>query len=269
MKQGGFTLIELLVVVAIIVLLVAALVPCIQSSRYQAKALLCASNIRQMVLGLTLYESECQSFPYALNTTPLLPPPGGYPGNHTCDRMGWWWFNYIADYSFKENGKKLVFWCPSRKVANQRLETYVVHGNYGVNQSICKSSCGRKSHAEFIGTPLHSSDISHPSQTLLMIDSGYAMISWWHATDKPPIPLGATIEDTAYIPGLRINRERDLWPGQEEDAIDGRHPNKTINVGFVDGHISRVKADYLFVEKTDAGYNNRHPLWVPEWNHYP
>jgi prepilin-type processing-associated H-X9-DG protein len=90
------------------------------------------------------------------------------------------------------------------------------------------------------------------------------MINWWHATDAPPVFLDSTIEDTAYIPGLWINKDRVLWSGQEHDAINGRHPNKTVNVGYVDGHISRTKADDLFVEKTDDSYKNRSPLWAPK-----
>jgi prepilin-type processing-associated H-X9-DG protein len=126
-------------------------------------------------------------------------------------------------------------------------------------------SHGRESYTEFIGVPLRSTDISHPGQTLLVFDSGYSMINWWHAADIPPVPLGnSTIEDTAYIPGLWINKKRALWPGQEEDAVNGRHPNKTVNVGFADGHISRTKADRLLVEKTADGYKNLHLLWRPK-----
>jgi prepilin-type processing-associated H-X9-DG protein len=66
------------------------------------------------------------------------------------------------------------------------------------------------------------------------------------------------------VPGLKINKDKHLMPGQEQDAIDGRHPNKTVNVGFADGHVARKKADDLFVEKTADAYTNRSPLWIPE-----
>lgn len=265
MRRMGFTLVELLVVMAIIALFMAMMVPLLRNSREHTKATLCGSNIKQLVLGLAMYETENQAFPYALNTAPLNRPPGGYPGDAKYDRRGWWWFNYIADYSQKNKGKKTVLRCPSKQLRNPKLRNNVLCGNYGVNQSVCKSSRGRRSHAEFVGTPLGSSDISRPAQTLLIVDSGYSMISWWHATDAPPVLLGNTIiEDAAYIPGLRINRERDLWPGQEWDAIRGRHPNQTVNIGFVDGHTRRIRADDLFVEKTNDGYKNLHPLWVPE-----
>ncbi len=264
MSRPGFTLIELLMVIAILALIIAILLPSLQNSRQHAKAVLCGSNVKQLVLGLVMYETDNQTFPYGSHFSPT-PPPGGYPGYFQYDRIGWWWFNYISsDYTRKNKGRKGSLWCPSRRIKDPKFD-YVLQGNYGVNKSICKSSSGRKSHAEFVGTPLSSGDISRPGETILIVDSGYSMISWWHVTDVPPVSLGGTqIEDTAYVPGLRINKERTLWPSQEEDAIDGRHPNKKVNVGFADGHVNRTKADDLFVEKTETGYNNHYPLWRPK-----
>jgi len=263
MKRPCFTLIELLVVTATLALLIAILMPSLRISRQHTEAVLCGSNIKQLVLGLAMYETENQTFPYAFHDS-LRPPPGGYPGNSAFDRKGWWWFHYISDYSRKSKGKKAALWCPSRRIRDFKFDC-VLHGNYGVNRSICKSSDDIQSHREeFVGTPLASSDIPHPVQTLLIVDSGYSLISWWHVTDVPPISLGSTIEDTAYVPGLEINKDKSLWPGQEWDALNGRHPNRTVNVGFVDGHISRKKADDLFVEKIAEDYKNKSPLWQPK-----
>ncbi len=266
MRYPAFTLIELLVVIAIIALLMAVLVPVLHSTRQSAKTALCSSNIKQLLLGLSLYENENKTLPYALDDTPgRQSPPGGYPGFIQYDRAGWWWFSYIEGYYNKAGRRKTVLFCPSKKLINPNLKNNILCGNYGVNQSICKSATGRRSRAEFIGTPLRSSGIKHPGRTLLVVDSGYSMINWWHAADKPPLRLDSSIiEDTAYIPGLEINKERDFWPGQQNDAINGRHPNRTVNVGFADGHIGRKKADDLFVEKIDDGYKNRSPLWLPK-----
>ena len=263
MKRSCFTLIELIMVIATIALLMAILAPALRNSGQQAKTILCRSNIRQLVLGLMMYENENETLPYGFHNT-FTPPPGGYPGYAQYDRKGWWWFNYIEGFYKKSDRKKNTVQCPSKRLNAPKLKDNMLCGNYGVNQSICKSSSGVGSHAEFIGTPLRSSDISHPSQALLIVDSGYSMINWWHATDAPPFALGDAMEDTAYIPGLEINKDRNLWLGQEQDAINGRHPNKTVNVGFTDGHVSTEKADDLLVEKTGDGYKNRSPLWSPK-----
>jgi prepilin-type processing-associated H-X9-DG protein len=209
-----------------------------------------------------MYEDDNGTFPYAFDGNFQEEPPGGFSGNHSYDRRGWWWFNHIIDYSRKYSGKDSILWCPSREINDMRLKDNILCGNYGVNQSICKSTTGRRSRAEFIGTPLSSSNILHPSQSLLIVDSGYSMINWWHVTDVPPEPLGNSIEDAAYVPSLEINREK-IWPGLEWDATTSRHPNKTVNTGFADGHVKSTKADDLFVEKTETGYNNQYPLWRP------
>jgi len=262
MKRRAFTLIELLVVIGIIALLTAILIPSLQASRRHAKAALCKSNVKQLTLGLTIYETENGTFPYSLDTTPATPPPDGYPGNINYDRLGWWWFNHIIDYSKQDS--ESITWCPSRQIRDSRLKYNVLCGNYGVNQSICKSSYGREDQAEFTGKPLSNSEMSNPSLTVLLVDSGYSMINWWHVTDSPPVSQGSTIEDAAYIPGLWINEDKSLWPGFKEDAVYGRHPGRTVNIGYADGRVSRIKSDDLFVEKSGDTYRNQRPLWLPK-----
>jgi len=266
MRRAGFTVVELFVVLSVTALLMALLLPSLQNSREQAKTVLCSSNVKQLVLGLVIYEAEYETFPCAFDKLIPGPPPGGYPGYGQYDKVGWWWFNFIEGFYKKSSSKRTVVQCPSKWLSNPNLQNDILCGNYGVNRSLCKSSDDIPSRREeFVGTPLCSGDIPYPGQTLLIVDSGYSLISWWHAADIPPVTLGNTIiEDTAYIPGLWINKNKDLWPGQEQDAIYGRHPNKTVNVGFADGHTNRLKANDLFVEKTADGYRNKSPLWVPK-----
>ena len=261
MKRPCFTLIELLVVIAVIAILIAILIPVLQSSKKQTRAVICSSNINQLAIGLFTYEAENQSFPYGFRNT-FTAPPGGFPGSAHFDRMGWWWFNYISDYIGRTRNNKTILWCPSRRIKKPEFK-HVLHGNYGVNQSIFKSSHDFRSIEEFVGTPLKGDDISHPVRTLLLVDSGYSIINWWHVTATPPAPLGDNIEDTAYVPGLGINKNKNIRPGSEGDAIDGRHPSKTVNIGFADGHSDCIKAEDLFVEKSADAYTNRSPLWSP------
>ncbi len=57
-RQSGFTLIELLVVVAIIVLLIAILLPSLARARESAKGLSCMSHMRQIGIAHEIYASE-------------------------------------------------------------------------------------------------------------------------------------------------------------------------------------------------------------------
>lgn len=70
-SSGGFTLVELLVVIAIIGILIAMLLPAIQAARESARRANCASNLRQLALGVQTYSDR---------NSEQLPPSawGGY-----------------------------------------------------------------------------------------------------------------------------------------------------------------------------------------------
>ena len=55
--KGSFTLIELLVVIAIIAILAAMLLPALSAARQRAQSTSCVANVKQVVLGLTMYST--------------------------------------------------------------------------------------------------------------------------------------------------------------------------------------------------------------------
>ncbi len=84
-KPGGFTLIELLVVIAVIAILAAILFPVLAQARARARQTQCASNTRQLSLGVLMY---AQDYDETL-------PPVAYEDAEDNDIL---WITMIAPY---------------------------------------------------------------------------------------------------------------------------------------------------------------------------
>src|SRR4029078_1077953 len=81
--RSGFTLVELLVLVAIVALLFSFLLPALTKAREATIRVQCASNMRQIVLGMQMYAGDFRGW-Y---------PPYGFVGRPGCDdgAGGSWW----------------------------------------------------------------------------------------------------------------------------------------------------------------------------------
>ncbi len=92
----GFTLIELLVVIAIISVLIALLLPAVQSAREAARRAQCCNNLMQMGIAVQSYESSHEMLPPGVvnETGPVLDVAKGY---------GFGWMTQILPYFEMKN----------------------------------------------------------------------------------------------------------------------------------------------------------------------
>jgi prepilin-type N-terminal cleavage/methylation domain-containing protein/prepilin-type processing-associated H-X9-DG protein len=265
MSHRAFTLVELLVVISIIALLTAISFAAFGGSRRQARAIACQANIHHLLQSLLAYDNEHQMLPHGFDFRNGTRPPGGYIGSAVFEMQGWWWFHLAGVVRNKSQEGMKLLQCPSSRLEDRKLAIDPLCGKYGVNFSLCKAAASPSIRQlykeEFTGTPRSVSSLRQPGSTLLIADSGYTLVSWWNATADPPVQYDPNhIEDTSYVPGLEINKNKFLWQGQTSDAIGGRHPNKTVNVGFADGHAALKPASELLVERAQDGrYSNTLP----------
>ena len=90
-RRGGLTLVELLAVIAILALLMALLLPAVQSAREAARVTQCRNNLKQIGLATQLRANSERTY-----------PPGRYYGNQPT------WFALIMPYL--ERGTEYALW---------------------------------------------------------------------------------------------------------------------------------------------------------------
>lgn len=131
-QKEAFTLIELLVVIAIIAILAALLFPTLRLARQRAKDIMCLSNKKQIVLGISTYGNDYNLFtPYniakghSLYKTATSANAGlGIPAFSTqFTGMG-----KLYSLNYAKNGD--IFWCSNED--KPKKETGSKHYKYGL-----------------------------------------------------------------------------------------------------------------------------------------
>ncbi len=116
----AFTLIELLVVIAIIGVLIALLLPAVQSAREAARRMQCSNNLMQIGLAVQSYESSFGRYPPGVVDRQGAGPIPTLPVGHHYS-----WVTQILPFMEESNAfNKINFETGLYEVANQTVREY-------------------------------------------------------------------------------------------------------------------------------------------------
>ena len=251
MSNGkGFTLIELLVVIAIIAILMAILTPALSKVRETANRSVCSNNVRQHLVGLTMYANE---------TGGKLPPGAS----------GWLWdlnrditAQLMRNISLKpaedddETPAPDVFYCPSNlthKRSRQRCwdyhhpggqrASYRVTGYFWLLDTLDRTGDSVKPEIQGSGNKnwVSQMNIKRAAETELVVDVTLSDPSFPSA-DYPNGNFGKIVAGSGQGQYTGYHDTTSHLKSESEGAGG--------NIGFTDGHVrwrhfDRMERRYL------------------------
>ncbi len=223
MNRRAFTLIELLVVIAIIALLAAILFPVFAQAREKARQITCASNERQLGLGMLQYVQD--------NDETLTRSFYGSATANSDMGANYKWMDAVFPYVKEER----VFDCPDDALSPAyHFRTGNDYGSYGLNGAYGTAGDNQtppRSSAAYLVT---SSMLAVPSTTVWVTDN-----------DNSPSAINPGGSQGFFWPTWTSNPSITTpGPYRQLNHISERHIGR-VNVLYCDGHVKAVSLDVL------------------------
>lgn len=230
----AFTLIEILVVIAIIAILAAILFPAFARARENARRTSCASNLKQIGLGLLQYVGDYDD----------MMPGSAYGGvaAKSNNSSAYKWMDAIFPYvkstqlfvCSSDSGAKYVY---NRDIpATEESQDYGSYGQNGAYRIAGDAQTPPRSAAYLVSL----ASLVSPSETVWATDT--------NNREEANGSYGFSWDDTANNPTISANANGIL----QLEKIIARHL-ETTNVLYCDGHVKALRLDALAKTKNVNG----------------
>jgi prepilin-type N-terminal cleavage/methylation domain-containing protein/prepilin-type processing-associated H-X9-DG protein len=256
-RRRAFTLIELLVVISIIALLLSILLPSLQKAKAKSRAVICRSNINQLIKGF---------LSYSIDNKDRLPNYSNWENPYTPSE---WWFNKIIPWIGDKNANAEKWFgfnylrCPETMSQKPLIEKQfddngnpmpydakIIPFTYGVycpivfqwltnNSVLLKSMEGQSKEYQYYTS--NSKKVSQLKSGVLIVadcKNGYT----WQGVIGTPANVNWKFDFDSDKDGVLDSRKSELMRGSGLGYHSGFAPrhSKSANTAFIDGSVRPV-----------------------------